>query len=285
MFDEPAGGLTTWLQRPDARLYVRVVGDGPPLVLLHGWAMDHRVFRPQLAGLAGHFRLVTYDRRGFGRSAGRPDLDRELDDLEAVARELIDASDADPSGRFHLLGLSQGGRIALRYAVRRPQRLRSLILQGAGLDGAEPEERPDERIPLEAFAALARSGRLDELRTRWLRHPMLQLGAAHPQAERLLRDMLDDYHGADLLNGAAAAGHTAAEILPALAAAALPVLLLTGARETASRRRAAAILLEALPRAREQRLPNSGHLSNLSEPEAYNAAVIGFCRALDGMLC
>ena len=60
------------------------------------------------------------------------------------------------------------------------------------------------------------------------------------------------------------------------------MLILTGARETRARRRAAGILLEALPRARERLLPDSGHLSNLTEPDAYNAAVRDFCREADG---
>jgi pimeloyl-ACP methyl ester carboxylesterase len=62
----------------------------------------------------------------------------------------------------------------------------------------------------------------------------------------------------------------------------LTVLVLTGARETARRRRTARRLLAGLGNAREVLLRDSGHLCNLTEPAAYNAAVTAFCLAVDG---
>lgn len=264
------------------QLPVWIAGRGMPLVLLHGWAMDHRVFRFQVAAFARRFRVVTCDRRGFGRATGAPDLRLELDDLDAIAAEL----DHEP---FHLLGLSQGGRIALRYAATRPGRVRSLILQGAPVDGATPSGPPDEDIPLNELAALARQGRLDEMRRRWLSHPMMDLHGDHPEAARLLEDMLADYAGADLTaslaSDSAAPGNPppsqpAVDVVEALARAALPVLLLTGDRETRARRQSARLLARTLPNALEVRLGHSGHLSNLTEPERYNAAVLGFLHGL-----
>jgi pimeloyl-ACP methyl ester carboxylesterase len=271
---------TCWLDSGSARLRVEVAGAGVALLLVHGWAMDRRVFRFQVGALARYFKVVTYDRRGFGESGGSPDLDLDLEDLDTIADAVAGEAGTAAGGRFHLLGLSQGGRIAVRYAATRPGRLRSLILQGAAVDGDEPAGPGAERIPLEEFAELARLGRLGELRRRWLRHPLMQLGSGHPEAERLLRDMLDDYRGADLIDSAPARG-PAADALSALAAAELPVLVLTGAQETAARRRTAERLVAAVPGAREILLGNSGHLCNLTEPEAYNAAVIAFCRAVD----
>jgi pimeloyl-ACP methyl ester carboxylesterase len=262
-----------WLECDRARLRVDVAGTGVPLVLVHGWAMDRRVFRFQVGAFERHFKVVSYDRRGFGESTGPPDLDRELDDLDVIASAVA-------GDRFHLLGMSQGGRIAIRYAATRPGRLRSLILQGAAVDGDEPAGPGADRIPLDEFAELARCGDLAELRCRWLGHPMMQLGSGHPQAERLLRDMLDDYRGADLI-GPGPAGGPSADSLGALADARLPVLVLTGAQETASRRRTADRLVAAVPGAREVLLGDSGHLCNLTEPDAYNAAVIAFCQAVD----
>ena len=68
--------------------------------------------------------MITYDRRGFGRSEAQPDLRLELDDIDHI----LDALGFEST---HLLGMSQGGRIAIRYAVTRSERLRSMILQGA----------------------------------------------------------------------------------------------------------------------------------------------------------
>lgn len=261
----PAGG---------ARLHVNAAGAGAPLLMVHGWAMDSRVFRPQTAGLAGHFRVITFDRRGYGLTGGEPDLARETDDIDAIADALVGAP-------FHLFGLSQGGRIAARYAARRPQRLRSLILQGAAIDGVSIEGPDEERIPVEEYSALAREGRMDEVRSRWLRHPMMRVGEGHADADALLGEMLSDYEGRDLLGDESGDG-TQAGVLESLAGARLPLLLLTGARETEARRRVATLLRERVPGAEEVILPDSGHLGNLTEPAACNEAVRRFCARVEG---
>ncbi len=274
----PGTGGARWVSARGARLWLHAAGDGVPLVLVHGWAMDHRVFSPQVDEFARHFRTITYDRRGFGRSTGVPNPERELDDIEVVVGKVC----GEAAGRrFHLLGLSQGGRIALRYAAARPDRLRSLVLQGAPVGGEEAEGPADERIPLDELAALARAGHLAELRRRWLQHPLMRLGEGNAEAERLLRDMLGDYAGADLIAGPWRPRESAADVLRALAAAELPVLVVTGAGETEARRRAARRLLDGLPHAKGLVLAASGHLCNLTEPDLYNSAVIEFCRGVD----
>lgn len=272
--DAPSSTHVQWLPVSAGKLPVHVAGDGVPLVLIHGWAMDHRIFGPQVTALARAMKVVTYDRRGFGHSEGHADPTSELDDLLTLATNVI----GEP---FHLLGLSQGGRVALRYAALRPEWVRSLILQGTAVDGTEPQGPEPERIPVEEFARLARAGQLGELRRRWLEHPMMRLDDSHRDARSLLSRMLDDYTGADLIDERRREYQPPGDLLAAIAAKAISVLVLTGARETESRRRIARMLVESLPRARERVLLNSGHLCNLTEPEAYNNAVLEFCRKVD----
>lgn len=276
--EAPVGSRSHEVVSDGARLHVEAVGAGAPLLLVHGWAMDHRVFRPQTDALSRDFRVIAFDRRGFGLSGGEPDLSREVGDIDAIARQLI-------GGPFHLLGMSQGGRIALRYAARRPGRLRSLILQGAAVDGEEPGGPDEERIPVAEYAELAAEGRMDEVRRRWLRHPMMRVGESHPEAEALLRQMLADYRGEDLAHFRPEAYAWSDDVLAAVAAAGLPLLVLSGARETEARRRLAGLLVEKVPGAREVLLAASGHLGNLSEPDAYNRAVREFCREVDCDSC
>lgn len=266
------------IEVPGARLAARSAGEATggrrAIVLLHGWAMDQRLFEFQIEALARHFHVVTWDRRGCGRSTGTPALGAALDDLDAVAGTLIGD---EP---FHLLGMSQGGRVALRYAAAHPRRIRSLLLQGPGVDGITEQGPAEERIPVAQFTRLARHGDLAALRASWLRHPLMRLDATQGAAADLVRRMVDDYRGADLLHPDPGPP-PAADVVAAVAAAGIPVLLLTGARETASRRRVAGQLLARLPDCREVEFAASGHLANLTEPGAYNAAVVDFCREVD----
>jgi pimeloyl-ACP methyl ester carboxylesterase len=254
--------------RDGSRLELLLAGEGPLLLLLHGWALDHRSFAPQWEGLAGALRVATYDRRGFGASCAAPDLDAELDDIDAVLDHL-------GAARCHLLGVSQGGRLALRYASRRPERLTSLILQGAVLDGFQAEEGPGEALPLDAWRALAAAGRIDEVRRQWLAHPLMSAGITDPALREALAGIVADYPGTDLTSNAA--GSIRAEP-GTLAKLDLPTLLITGALETRARKAHARHLLALLPGASEIAMPASGHLSNLSEPGRYNTTVLAFVR-------
>lgn len=264
----------SWVDVDGGRLYVERYGEGPPLVLLHGWTLDGRMFSPQLEAWAKEFEVVVPDRRGFGRSKAPPGLARELGDLDRVL-------DAFGLRSVHLLGMSQGGRVALRYAATRPARVRSLILQGAVVDGFAPREKERERLPVAEWATLVRGGRLETVKARWLAHPMLALGPGAEPGRRLLRRIVADYTGADLAAFDPADYAFGFDVLAALSNFTAPTLVLTGANESAARKEHARVIYEAIPKAREQILPRCGHLANLADPEAYAEAVAAFVREVE----
>jgi len=109
---------------PRATLHYEVEGSGPTLVLVHGSA-DHRLFHPVLGRLADRFRVVYYDQRGYGLTTSdadeRPALEDDVADLEALRVELGVES-------VHLLAMSNGGPIAIDYALANPTRVRRLVL-------------------------------------------------------------------------------------------------------------------------------------------------------------
>lgn len=263
-----------WVDSVDGRIYMLVEGDGEPLLLLHGWALDHRLFTPQIEALSGRFRLIVPDRRGFGRSEAPPGLGREPGDIE----RMLDALGCEDA---HLLGMSQGGRVALRFATLYPNRVRSLLLQGAPVDGLDVDVPAHDRVPIAEYVELAGAGRLDEVRRHWLAHPMMRLGKGHVAESRLLETILADYQGRDLASSEADGDAFDLDVLGAMSRFTRPALLLTGAHETASRRRHAEALLERMPVCSEVVFAHSGHLCNLTEAAGYNAAVARFCAAVD----
>jgi proline iminopeptidase len=111
-----------------ARLYFRAIGNGTPLVVLHGGAgMSHDYLAPQMSRLLSQdFRLVYYDQRASGRSTGLEDttlltMAQFVEDLDAV-REAMGLE------RMNLLGHSFGGLLAMYYAAAYPQRVEKLLL-------------------------------------------------------------------------------------------------------------------------------------------------------------
>ncbi len=115
------------------RLAYAAVGHGPPLVKAANWLShlefdwNSPVWRPWLVALSRDHTLVRYDERGCGLS----DWDAEDFSLDAWVRDLEAVVDAQGLERFPLLGISQGGPIAITYAVRHPERVSHLILYGA----------------------------------------------------------------------------------------------------------------------------------------------------------
>jgi pimeloyl-[acyl-carrier protein] methyl ester esterase len=255
-------------------LYVQVTGHGSAILLIHGWPLDHRMFTPQIEPLSRAFTVIAYDRRGFGTSSALPDLTLELDDIDRILDEL-------GIGTAHLLGVSQGGRIALRYAATRPHRIRSLVLQGAVVDGVEFQDGAKDRIPIGEYSDLVKAGKLDEVRKRWLTHPMMQLSPGHENETRLLHTIVEQYSGQDLARFEPHSYSFPMDLLAVLAVSAPPTLLLTGAGETETRRRYAVELLRRIPNSREVIFKDSGHLSNLTEQSCFNRTVVEFCRVID----
>lgn len=259
------GGAVADVAVEGGAIRVEALGSGPPLLFVHGWTLDRRVWEFQAEALAGRFRVIVFDRRGFGQSSAPPDLSREPDDIAALA-------DFFALKRVALLGMSQGARIAMAFAVRHPERICALVLQGAPLTGVPGG---DEAVPLDDMAALAARGQLDAMRRLWRGHPLMEVAGSRAMAS--LDRIAADYVARDLLMPGGQLDVTAAD----LAALRMPLLAITGERESAWRRRVAALIAEATGGTRLE-ISGGGHLCNLSEPEAYNAALVRF---LDTVPC
>jgi proline iminopeptidase len=119
-----------------ARLYYRTMGEGRPIIVLHGGPdFDHHYLLPEMDRLAESFHLIYYDQRGRGRSAGEVEpaevsIASELEDLDGVRRHFGLDSVA-------VLGHSWGGVLAMEYAARHPDRVSHLILVDTAPASAE----------------------------------------------------------------------------------------------------------------------------------------------------
>lgn len=114
----------------EIKLSFTEAGSGAPLILLHGNGEDGTYFDPHIPALARHFRVIALDTRGHGKSPrGSAPFT-----IGQFARDLGDFMDAQGIERASLLGFSDGGNIALTFALEHPKRVDRLILNGANLD-------------------------------------------------------------------------------------------------------------------------------------------------------
>jgi pimeloyl-ACP methyl ester carboxylesterase len=275
------------LQFEGATLNFRDEGRGPAVVLVHGWALDLEQWSQVAIALRDAFRVVRFDRPGFGRSGGAPSI-------EADTRAIAALVDGLGLGRVALVGASQGARSVLRYALDRPATVAALVLDGAPLEGALPGPRVEDTAPLDQLAALAAAGDLQAVRDALATHPFFMLRSADPGASARLREMLQRYSGADLgppprvsaspgtataapggITASGAIAAPAASTAPAPNVAArlgeltMPALVLNGEFDTAHRRLAGDALAYGLPRAERAVLAGAGHLACLDRPGEY----------------
>src|SRR5258706_7141371 len=139
------------------RLAYAVHGQGPPLVIDSCWLSHLQydwqspVWRHFLEDLGAICTVVRYDERGYGLS----DWDFEDCSLEARVRDLEAVVESAGLGRFALVGMSQGGPVAITYAVRHPERLTRLVLFGAW---ATLARKPVDQELFEAYLSMIRVG-------------------------------------------------------------------------------------------------------------------------------
>jgi pimeloyl-ACP methyl ester carboxylesterase len=254
-----AGG-DQFLPLDDARLRWRIEGSGPALLLLHGWALDLDIWDLVVPRLVRHFTVLRFDRRGFGLSEGTPDIHRNVDDLAAV----LDAAGID---NLALLGMSQGARLAIHFALRHPARVKALILDGAPAVEAETE------LPLNQYRGELEAGGVSRLQAAVLANPLMQLHGESAAARDVLHKVVARYRGLDLLHAVARAA------APDLRRLEVQAFIINGAEDSAERRQAGLLLQQTIAGARRIELPCAGHLALLDEPEAYARAVTQFLRA------
>jgi pimeloyl-ACP methyl ester carboxylesterase len=244
------------------------VGQGPPLVLVHGAAVDSRMWRPQLAALADEFTVVAWDEPGAGRSSDVPS-DFALGDYADCLAALIDALDLGPA---HVAGLSWGGTVVLELYRRDPERVATLLLVDtyAGWKGSLPEH--EVRARMEGVRQMLAAG--DHLFD-----PTLPgLFAREPPVEfvALLEAMAADVRPESMRTALSVMAETdQRDLLPRIQA---PTLLIWGELDARSPLSVAREFKHAVPDAKLVVIPGAGHVSNLEQPDLFNTAVREFCR-------
>jgi pimeloyl-ACP methyl ester carboxylesterase len=131
-------------------------GDGPPVILSHGFLMDREMFAPQVEALRPEFRVITWDERGFGET----EFDGEPFTYWDSARDCLGLLDHLGIDQAVLGGMSQGGFLSMRAALLAPGRVRALVLIDTQSGTEDPERLPVYRQMQETWLA---AGPVNEL--------------------------------------------------------------------------------------------------------------------------
>ncbi len=251
------------------RLACDVVGAGALVVCLHGIGGNRSNWARQLETLGGRCRAVAWDARGYGES---DDYEGPLDfgDFAADLLRLLDHLGAE---RGHLVGLSMGGRIALDFCERHPERVASLVLCDTfpGFDASFSAEARDEFIRSRREPLLRgvspREMAPDVAKT-------LVSPSTGPEITEQLVESMARLHVESYIKATEAT--TRYERVADLAAIATPTQVIVGADDRLTPPSISEQMAAALPDARLAVLEHAGHLSNLERPEAFDTVLVAF---------
>jgi len=254
-----------------ARIHYEIRGAGPEtIVFAHGLLFSGEMFSPQVDALCDRYRCVTFDFRGQGRSEvtrGGYDMDTLTQDALALIREL----DLAPC---HFAGLSMGGFVGMRLAIRHPEVLRSVILIETSAD-PEPAENVS-RYRLMNFVsrwigpwAVARKVMPIMFGRTFLNDP----GRSAERREMVKRISSNDRVG---ISRATRGVIDRQGVYQDLGRIRLPTLIIVGEEDTGTRPEKARRMNAAIPGSRLVEIPAAGHTSTLEQPEAVTRALSGF---------
>ena len=243
-----------------------------PVVLLHAFPLNSRMWAPQIKALAGHRRVIAPDYPGFGKSP-RPPAQPDVRYYAEQVGELLDKLKLD---RVVLGGLSMGGYVAFACLRLFPERVSALLL-------ANTRPEPDDEDAREARRETAH--RVAEQGVRVL--PKLQM-------ERLLapdtmennKDVVEFVRGMilesspDGVVAALGAMRERPDSTDLLQRINIPTLVVGGVDDTLSTPEIMGGMAERIPDSRHATLPKAGHLSNLEAQEGFNAALCEFLEEL-----
>ncbi len=247
-------------------------GAGEPVVLIHGLGLDSAMWDAQWPALRREFRAIRYDVRGFGASSIPSGPYSHADDLLA----LLDHLDARPA---HIVGLSMGGRLALRFALDHPHAARSLTLIDPALEGFAWSESWIRQM--DPILAAAGAGDIRAARQLWLAHELFAPARREPGLAAELAAMVERYsvwhwRNADPLR------RSASPAIKCLAAVSCPTLVMLGELDLPDFRDIAQRLAAEIPGAALHGIAGAGHMANMEAPAAVNELLLAHLRSNAG---
>jgi pimeloyl-ACP methyl ester carboxylesterase len=253
------------LKRPDGvNLYYETHGEGPVILLTHGYSATSQMWRGQIAPLSKSHKLVIWDMRGHGQSDSPED--QSLYSEEATVADMAALLDTVAAKKAIVGGLSLGGYMSLAFHATHPDRVHALLIIDTG-----PGYKKDE--PREGWNVNARRTG-DNFEKNGLKS--LQSGsaeratAAHKDAmglARAARGMLTQKNS---------------RVINSLPEIKVPSIVVVGEKDTPFLI-ASDYMAAKIPNATKAVIPNAGHAANIDNPEAFNKAVGDFVGGLAGI--
>lgn len=265
---------TGFVETNGTHLYYDMLGEGHPLVLLHGGYLDRRMWDDQFAHFAQDYQVIRYDLRGLGQSAMPQVPYADWQDLSALLTCLGVTKSV-------LLGFSYGGGVALDFTLASPERVEALVLVGTAINGASLDQllTADELLAFrqqEQVYRAAKSRRDIPAMVEALMHdPTLVPPAEQATARQRVRDYLADSSFVWVLDPAPTLDLDPPAWMR-LHEIRVPTLVVVGEQDDLLLHRYADKLEHEAPHVQRITVAGAHHMVNMEQPETFTALVLDF---------
>jgi pimeloyl-ACP methyl ester carboxylesterase len=263
----------------DVNLYYQVHGDGDPLILIQGYGGGHEGWFFQVRSFKRRFRTIMFDNRGIGKS----ELPAQRYDLSTLADDTVGLMDYLKIERAHILGMSLGGMVAQEIAIRRPERVKGLILACTSFgEGEGAEAHPDLLQALGVTADYARMN-LEKVDFRKAMETVINLSFNSRLYKTILIPLAKSYMKPAKVKGhfaqmQAVDGYSSLDHLHLIKA---PTLVLTGTDDRIVPPRLSEIIAEKISGAILVKIPAGSHALNIEKRNEFNNEVLRFLSSIE----
>jgi 3-oxoadipate enol-lactonase len=248
------------------KLFYEIAGKGENIVLLHDGIVNNRIWDEQFPLLAKHYRVIRYDRRGYGKSTDPQTQYSHLDDLNQVFIQLK----VDKAAIF---GMSSGGRLAIDFTIKYPEKVKGLVLIGAVVGGFGYTSHMDTR-----GGTFIRSDFSDPVKL--IKHFIMddpyEIYSGNIKAKEKVMTLLP-YFGRDNTIPTKPPEKIAIKCLSEIK---VPTLILVGEYDIPDVHAHAGAINAGIQNSKREIIPKSGHLIPVEQPALFNDAVMNFLNKL-----
>lgn len=243
----------------EGNLFFLIEGSGPPLVFIHGFGLDHRMWENQVNYFSKNYTCITLDLRGFGKSS--VPTDQSFSNHEDL-NDLLEFLEIDEP--VVLVGLSMGARVASNFAITYPEKSRAIIFTDGAIDGFA-----FKNFNLTYIYDAGKQQGIEIANKMWLDHPIFNSSRNKLSVRESLTEMVMSYSGWHWINKNPIRNLTPPAV-DQLQKLLMPCLILIGELDIPDFKSIADILNKQIENSIKVEMLGVGHMCNMESPDKFN---------------